>query len=456
MGCASCGTKADGTPSGCGNNGHCSTGSCNKLNTFDWLSMQDIPDPSGVALVEVSYKQGARKEICHCPSYLQTTTGDLVVVDLGNGYNIGRITLSGELVRLQMKRKRINEDRIMNTVARKAGPRDIDRLQEARSKERDTMIRARAIARTLGVELKVGDVEFRGDLRKATFYYTADGRIDFRELVRAYAREFRVKIEMRQIGARQESARIGGLGACGRELCCSTWLTDFKSVTTSAARYQNLSINQTKLSGQCGRLKCCLNYELETYMDALEDFPKDVDKLRTEAGTAVLIKTDIFKRLMYFAYQTERGKSNITAVDVDRVKEIVELNKQGEVPEGLISETAQDENGEVEMDFESITGFIELPEEKKKRRRGKRRKPRGRGRGGNSQDPGKQPGKGQKQPKDQEAGKGSGQPKADGGQSQGQGGPKQTGGNSRRRRGSRNRRNKGNKPGNDKTDSNKS
>jgi len=343
--------------------------------------MEEIPDPSGIEIVEISYKQGARKEFCHCPAYLQLITGDMVVVDEGNGYNVGRISHSGELIRLQMREKRVAEDRVMKTVVRKAGTRDLERLTEARGREKEVMVQARVVARTLGVELKVGDVEFRGDGRKATFYYTADGRVDFRELVRAYARDFRVKIEMRQIGARQESSRIGGLGACGRELCCSTWLTDFKSVTTSAARYQNLSINQTKLSGQCGRLKCCLNYELDTYVDALKDIPKDVDRLKTEIGTAVLIKTDIFRKLLYYAYQTDRGRSNITAVPAERVKEIKDLNRQGEIPEGLLTEQYIEstmEGEEVEFDFnDDVTGVIELPAEKK-RRRG-RRKGGGRG-----------------------------------------------------------------------------
>jgi hypothetical protein len=225
--------------------------------------------------------------------------------------------------------------------------------------------------------MKIADVEYRGDGRKATFYYTADGRVDFRELVRNYAREFRVKVEMRQIGARQESARIGGLGSCGRELCCSTWLTDFKSVNTSAARYQNLSINQTKLSGQCGRLKCCLNYELDTYLDALQDFPDDVDVLKTRKGRATMVKTDIFKRLIFYAYEVERGKSNIVAVPVDRIKEIKAMNQKGEFPEELVLPD-RDVNGEeiVEMDFEDVTGAVELPEEK--RRKKKRRKSRNR------------------------------------------------------------------------------
>jgi cell fate regulator YaaT (PSP1 superfamily) len=380
MGCASCGTKSAGGPQGCGDNGHCATGGCNRLNTYDWLDMQQIPDPSSIEVVEVSYKQGARKEFCHCPDYLQTVTGDIVVVDEGNGYNIGRITLSGELVRLQMRKKRQSVERVLNTVVRRASDRDIDRLREARETEKGAMVRARAIARTLGVDLKIGDVEFRGDLRKATFFYTADGRVDFRELVRNYAGEFRVKIEMRQIGARQESARIGGLGSCGRELCCSTWLTDFKSVTTSAARYQNLSINQTKLSGQCGRLKCCLNYELDTYLDALQDFPKNVERLKTRDGTAVQIKTDIFKRLIYYVYEAQRGRGTIIAVDVDRVKEVKKMNKRGEFPETLMPEVEIiDENAEVEFGFDDLTGVIELPDEPK-RRKSRRRGGRNQGR----------------------------------------------------------------------------
>lgn len=369
MGCASCATGTDGKPGGCQSNGYCASGGCNRLNTFDWLSMEDVYDPMPFGVVEVSYKQGARKDFCQCPDYLGLITGDMVVIDEGNGYNIGRISLSGELVRLQMRKKKVDGDSVMHRVVRKANDRDLERLTELRDSERDAMIRARAIARTLEVELKVGDVEFRGDGRKATFYYTADGRVDFRELVRHYAKEFKVKIEMRQIGARQESARIGGLGSCGRELCCSTWLTDFKSVNTTAARYQNLSINQTKLSGQCGRLKCCLNYELDTYLDALKDFPKHVDRIRTEKGVAVLIKTDIFKKLMYYAYETERGKSNITAVHIDRVKEIKAMNSEKEMPPDLLSEEVIDSMEEEKLlDFEDVTGVIELPVEKKKRR----------------------------------------------------------------------------------------
>jgi cell fate regulator YaaT (PSP1 superfamily) len=284
-----------------------------------------------------------------------------------------------------MKKKKTIEKDVLHKIIRKANERDLERLAEARSIEMSTMVRARAIARSLNLDMKIGDVEYQGDKRKATFYYTADGRVDFRELIRHYAKEFRVKVEMRQIGARQESARIGGLGSCGRELCCSTWLTDFKSVTTAAARYQNLAINQSKLSGMCGRLKCCLNYELDTYLDALEQFPKNADKLQTEAGTAVLVKTDIFKGLMYYAYQKESGRGKLYTLEAKRVKEIKEMNKQGEKPADLVSlqvifETDADE---VDMGFEDVTGVIELPEEKRSKKRRKKKKP-SRGKGSNS------------------------------------------------------------------------
>ena len=347
------------------------------MNTYDWLSNLDFQDPSEYNLVEVSFKNGARKDFFIKNPRVDAITGDLVVVEAGNGYDIGRISLSGELVRLQMKKKRIDEDRIINKVLRIANKRDIDRLDEARSRELSSMVKARAIARTLDLEMKIGDVEFQGDNRKATFYYTADGRVDFRELVRVYAGEFRVKIEMRQIGSRQESARIGGLGPCGRELCCSTWLSDFKSVSTSAARYQNLAINQTKLSGQCGRLKCCLNYELDSYIDALETFPKKADRLKTTTHKYELIKTDIFKGLMYYMQILERGRGPIVAIQKDRVREILELNRNKTYPEELGASTyvtvAQEKD---DLDFEDVTGQIELPsvaKKKKPKRRGGRR-----------------------------------------------------------------------------------
>lgn len=378
MGCLGCTTCNTGSGAkGCNSNGGCGTGGCNRLNTFDWLSKMEIEDVVLQDIIEVSFKNGSRKGFFRVPEHVRTITGDMVVVETGNGYDVGKVTLSGELVRLQMKKKRTDERSAQLQVIRRANDRDLERLQEAIEQEQPTMVRARAISRTLGLEMKIGDVEFQGDKRKATFYYTADGRVDFRELIRHFAKEFRVKIEMRQIGARQESARIGGIGSCGRELCCSTWLSDFKSVSTSAARYQNLAINQAKLSGQCGRLKCCLNYELDTYLDALEDFPSAGEKLQTEKGNASLIKTDIFKKVLYYAYDHERGRGKIYPLTLGQVKELQAKNARGEKPADFdvmaTSESfvAQD----AIIDYEDVTGGIELPEDKKRRK--KKKKSRG-------------------------------------------------------------------------------
>jgi len=371
MGCATCSSSKDGAPSGCGNNGHCQTGGCNKMNTFDWLSNLDIYDPTEYNLVEVSFKKGARKDFFKITNG-RYDTGDTIIVDAGSGgYNVGNISLSGELVRLQIKKKKIPKDRIFNRVIRSANPRDIEKLNEARLEEKSILTKARVIARTLDLDMKVGDVEFQGDKKKITFYYTAEGRIDFRELVRNYAKEFRVKIEMRQIGSRQESARIGGIGSCGRELCCSTWLSDFRSVSTAAARYQNIAINQTKLSGQCGRLKCCLNYELDTYMTALATFPKRVDFLKTEKGDAHLIKTDIFKGIMYYGYSNTKVRGPMVPLPKERVALIKEMNRNGEKPDELLEPHKYEEEVK-ELEFADVTGQIELPVEK--RRRGKKRR----------------------------------------------------------------------------------
>lgn len=365
---------------GCSSGGCASdkNGGCNRLNTFDWLSAMHLEDPNPFPILEISFKDGARKDFYYNQEHLHALTGDTVVVESKNGYDIGRISLSGELVRLQMKKKRYAEDKVAYKILRIASERDIERQKEARSREISTMIRARAIVKTLDLQMKIGDIEYQADNRKATFFYTADGRIDFRELIRHYAKEFKVKIEMRQIGARQESARIGGVGSCGRELCCSTWLSNFKSVSTSAARYQNLAINQAKLSGQCGRLKCCLNYELDTYLDALTNFPKNADKIQAETGYAVLIKTDIFKGLMFYAFKQEKGRNRIFALEVDKVKEILEMNARGEKPMDLSSlhyiSPAAMAAEEEEIDFvDDVTGVIELPPEKKKKRNNRNR-----------------------------------------------------------------------------------
>lgn len=382
MGCLGCSVEIEnGKPNGCKSNGGCGSGGCNRMNTYDWISTMDIEDADPFDLVEVSFKNGSRKGFYKNEAHQKAITGDMVVVETGTGYDIGRVSLSGELVRLQMKKKKVGEDSVMHSIIRLANERDMERLNEARRQEKKTMVRSRAIARTLGLEMKIGDVEYQGDKRKATFYYTADGRVDFRELIRHYAKEFRVKIEMRQIGARQESARIGGLGSCGRELCCSTWLSDFKSVSTAAARYQNLAINQSKLSGQCGRLKCCLNYELDSYLDALDAFPKHAEKIETDLGIASLMKTDIFKGLLFYAYQNENYRGRIVSLTVTQVKELLLRQKSGEKIFDLTElETIKTVENE-EMDYEDVTGVIELPPEEKKRRSKKRRKPRGKGKG---------------------------------------------------------------------------
>lgn len=343
------------------------------MNTFDWLSRLDIPDPSSYDVVEVSFKQGTRKGFYRNAPQIHATSGDMVIVESQNGSDLGRITLSGEMVRLQMKKKRITEKHVIHKVLRKANERDLDRLTEARDLEKPTLVRARAIAASLGLPMKITEVEYQGDRRKATFYYTAEGRVDFRELIRHYANEFRVKIEMRQIGARQESGLIGGLGPCGRELCCSTWLSDFKTVNTAAARYQNLAINQAKLSGQCGRLKCCLNFELDTYLEALGEFPQDTERIRTIDGAALLVKTDIFKGLMYYAYEAEQGRGRLYPLDKNKVREFVEMNKRGELPGGLATEAViMTIANEEEHNFDDhVTGVVELPPDKRRKKKRK-------------------------------------------------------------------------------------
>ena len=381
MGCATCSVTKNGVPQGCGNKGHCSSGSCNKKNTYDWLSTLDLNDPMEYRIVEVSFKKGNRKGFYINPDYSNAITGDMVVVEAANGYDVGRLNLSGDLVRIQMKKKRKDEESIIHKIVRIANHRDLEKLNEARRIEQKTMVKARQIVRTMDIEMKIGDVEYQGDKRKATFYYTAEGRVDFRELVRVFAKEFRVKIEMKQIGSRQESAIIGGLGTCGRELCCSTWKSNFETVNTTAARYQNLAINQTKLTGQCGRLKCCLNYELDTYIDALGDFPENADVLKLEGGTANLIKTDIFKGLMYYSIQKDNIRGPLVAIPKERVKKILALNADGIRVEDINPVEADvpmeelDIDEDIELEFADVTGEIELPEIKRRRgkRRGKRR-----------------------------------------------------------------------------------
>ncbi len=326
----SCGVSVEGKTAGCNNNGGCSTGGCNKLNVFDWLSNMDIPVQEKFDVVEVRFKNG-RKDFYRNVSNLDLVTGEAIVVDVQGGHHIGYVSMQGELVRLQMKKKSIADNDDIRKIYRKATLNDLEKFEEVRKRENPALYRTRNIILEQKLAMKLTDIEFQADNTKATFYYSADERVDFRELIKVLAGEFRIRVEMRQISLRQEASRLGGIGSCGRELCCSTWLTDFKSVSTSAARYQNLSLNPSKLSGQCGRLKCCLNYELETYMDALQDIP-EVKFLKTKNGDARLQKTDIFRKLMWFSFDKD---NNWHPISTERVKEIMEMNKAGELPESL-------------------------------------------------------------------------------------------------------------------------
>ena len=286
-----------------------------------------------------------------------------------NGFDVGEVSITGELVRIQMKKRGVDEfSAEMKKILRASNERDIEAFKISKSREADILARSRTHASNLKLAMKLSEVELQADGKKATFFYTADDRIDFRELIRIFASEFKVKVEMRQIGIRQEAAKLGGIGSCGRELCCSTWLHDFKSVNTTAARYQNLSINQTKLSGQCGRLKCCLNFELDTYLDALQDFPDYADTLQTAMGQAFLIKKDIFKNLMWYTLPNNTKHYPLT---IQRVKEIKKLNQQGVVVEELQAvELTSNKVKEVENSFVELVGQISLKSlEKNDRRR---------------------------------------------------------------------------------------
>jgi len=343
MACSTCSSvkNADGTVAGCKSNGGCGSGGCNKLNVFDWLSNMDMPVVNRFNIVEVRFKNG-RKDFFKNHQDLEIVTGEPVVVDVPNGHHIGYISLTGELVRLQMKKKKVDETEIRN-IYRIASLKDLEKFEATRNKEMNTLYRTKEIVQGMGLQMKLTDVEYQADNTKATFYYSADERVDFRELIKVLANEFRIRIEMRQISLRQEAGRLGGIGSCGRELCCSTWLTDFKSVSTSAARYQKLSLNPSKLSGQCGRLKCCLNYELDTYVDALKDIPEIERPLLTEKGEARLQKTDIFRKIMWFGYD---GENTWHPLSAERVTEIIELNKAKKKPATLLEDSLEEEKAE--------------------------------------------------------------------------------------------------------------
>ena len=372
MSCNSCSSDINSTPKGCKSNGNCGTGSCEKLTVFDWLSNMELPagqDP--INIFEVRFKNG-RKHFYKNPDNLQISIGDIVAVEGNPGHDIGTVSLGGELVRVQMKKKNVAEDsEEVKNIYRKATQKDIDIWKKAREKEYDTQYKGREILSRLGLKMKLSDVEYQGDGNKATFYYTADDRVDFRQLIRDLAGAFNIRVEMKQVGLRQEAARLGGVGSCGRELCCSTWLTDLRKVNTTAARYQQLSLNPQKLAGQCGKLKCCLNYELDTYLDALSEFPKHDTVLKTEKGDATFIKMDIFKNLLWYTYRENRNKWY--KLTLEQVKEILELNKNQEKIASLEEYELELVEEVKKVDFENVVGQDSLtrfdtPKRPKKRR----------------------------------------------------------------------------------------
>ena len=355
MGCTSCSSGVDGQPKGCKNNGTCGSDGCNKLTVFDWLSNMALPgDQKPFIGVEVRFKNG-RKHFYKNSEKVSLSIGDVVATEAMSGHDIGIVTLTGELVKVQMKKKNQSEKvEELPKIYRKATQKDIDIWQTVRAKEPEIQKRSREIAIHLGLKMKISDIEYQGDGSKTTFYYTAEERVDFRQLIRDFASAFSTRVEMKQVGFRQEAARLGGIGSCGRELCCSTWLTDFRSVKTSAARYQQLSLNPQKLAGQCGKLKCCLNYELDTYLDALKDIPKNDIKLITEKGTAICQKTDIFNRILWYGY--EKQGMNWHKISVDKANEIIALNRRGEKVSCLEDFEEEEERISESKIFENVVG----------------------------------------------------------------------------------------------------
>lgn len=376
MGCGSCSSGSCGSgskPAGCNSNGNCQTGSCGKLDVFDWLSGMERPAVNTERIVEVRFKN-TRKEFYRFNSDIDPIIGDNVIVDSSQGYDLGSVSLTGELVPVQMRKKGVGSRSNLGKIRRLATQEDLDKWQELKTREQGCMVKARVMAKDLKLEMKISDVEYQADGTKATFFYTSEGRVDFRELIKKFAGTFKVRVEMKQIGTRQEAGRVGGIGSCGRELCCSSWLTDFRSVSTSAARYQQLAINPIKLAGQCGKLKCCLNYELDSYMDALSDFPKGDIKLHTKKGLAFLQKTDIFKKMLWFTYADEPAVFH--PVPLDRVKEIIEMNQFKKKPDDLADYTAEVVAPEKEPDFENVVGQDDLTRFDRDNRRNRNKKRR--------------------------------------------------------------------------------
>ncbi len=359
MSCNSCGT---GKHNGCKNNGGCLSGSCNRLNAYDWLQNLPMPDfDSTCKIVELGFHHGSRKAYCRHVSLapLDYYKGDLLTIEgVNGGYDIGEVLLTGELVLLQLKKHKIETTSTdIKKILHKSTDKEIELWNKLKNEEQQILLRARLIANELKLDMKISEVEMQGDGKRGTFFYTADDRVDFRELIKRYAITFSFKIEMKQINMRQEAGKIGGIGMCGRELCCSTWLPGFKNIQTQAAKYQELSINQAKLSGQCGRLKCCLNYELDTYIDALQEFPNDIDILEFAVGTMQLVKKDIFKKILW--YRSKNENNRIYIYSLDKVIAIKQMNSRGEKAID-IEEEEQKQKIKIEDTFIDAVGQISL------------------------------------------------------------------------------------------------
>jgi cell fate regulator YaaT (PSP1 superfamily) len=381
MSCTSCSSSINGLPLGCKNNGACASGSCDKLTVFDWLANMALPgNQKPFDVVEVRFKNG-RKHFYRNAKNLQICIGDVVAVETSPGHDIGVVSLTGELVKVQMRKKKVSpEKEELQSIYRKASKKDVEIWINARGRETEVQKKSRLIITRLGLKMKLSDVEFQGDGNKATFYYTAEDRVDFRQLIRELAGTFSLRIEMKQVGLRQEAARLGGIGSCGRELCCSTWLTDFRSVSTSAARYQQLSLNPQKLAGQCGKLKCCLNYELDSYIDALKSFPKTNIWLQTEKGPAIFQKMDIFKGWVWYAYKENPMEWH--KLTVEQASQILDLNNTNtKVPSleeyamELELEVVETSNFTDGVGQDSLTRF-DRPKYKKNKNKGNRNRNR--------------------------------------------------------------------------------
>lgn len=345
---------------------------CSKLDSINWLG--NVPMASCYNdIVEIRFKN-TRKGFYRNVNKIRLRKGDVVAVEATPGHDIGIVSLTGELVLGQMKKYSIPADSDdLKKIYRKVKEADVDKWKEAIAQEHSTMIKSRKIAEDLKLDMKIGDVEYQGDMTKAIFYYIADERVDFRELIKVLADEFKVRIEMKQIGARQEAGRIGGIGSCGRELCCSSWITNFVSVTTNAARYQEVSLNPQKLAGQCGKLKCCLNYELHCYLDAQKGFPENTEILETEKGTAYHQKTDVYRHIMWYGFEKETA-SNLIPVPIERVKEILEINSSGKKVKNLLEMKEYSKNDRIELNDEIKQGGTDQSDAGNKKVSGKKRK----------------------------------------------------------------------------------